>query len=288
MPLPGVVSAEIHCENMLTGEQGATRVLFMASPRYGGAADVEIGSVHCGRLRFSVGNVRVYDALGLTYVKKRAEAKGNCLALPDVVTADVLMGRPDAGKGDLEYSAVKPGNDLSEPLGIREYVAGDSPKSIHWKLTGKFEKLMVREAGLPVENSVLLLLETGISAGALPGPAMRAEAAEAFISLSQSLLEGGVRHTVGWQDRNEESFVSLSLDSVDDLLGILPRVLSSGYGVDEIGCLRRYARNLGGVEQAHVVIISAGGVYDDEECAALSTVTRLTCPSPEDLRMVVI
>jgi hypothetical protein len=37
-----------------------------------------------------------------------------------------------------------------------------------------------------------------------------------------------------------------------------------------------------------VVIVSAGGVYDDEGCAPLSTVTRLVCPSPEDIREVVI
>jgi uncharacterized protein (DUF58 family) len=287
-PLPWIVRAELGCENMLTGAMDFAPVSCAVSSRRGGVVDVNIESAHCGCVMFSVRHMRVYDALGLTYVKRRADVRGDCLVLPDIAAPDVVVGRQGLGKGDIEYSEVKPGYDLSETLCIREYAAGDSPKSVHWKLTGKFNKLMVREGGLPIENSALLLLETGAPAAPFPGPDARAAAAEAFISLSHSLLTSGVKHTVCWQDRNEETFVRLSLDSADDLQGALPRILSSGYGVDEIGCLRRYALNFGMAEQAHVVIVSAGGVYDDEECASLSIVTRLVSPSPEDLRVVVI
>jgi uncharacterized protein (DUF58 family) len=288
MLLPGIVRAELGCDNMLTGERGTIPVTFAVSPRYGGSADMEIESENCGLLTFDVGKMKVYDLLGLTGISGRAEARGGCLVLPDVVASGIELGQPGAGKGDFEYSASKPGYDLSEPLYIREYVAGDSLKSIHWKLTSKFDKLMVREPGLPAENSVLLLFETGTPSEPAAEPGMLAAAAEAFLSLSQGLLADGVRHTVGWQDRNDGMFVRLSLDSEEDLPGVLPKALAAGHGVDEIGCLRRYSRNFGGVEQAHVVIVSAGGVYDDDECALLSTVTRFVNPSPEDIYAVTI
>jgi uncharacterized protein (DUF58 family) len=289
MLLPGIVRAELGCGNMLTGERAVTPVSFAVSSRRGDSVDLEIGSGQCGVLTFDVGGMRVYDLLGLTYLRGRAAARGACLVLPDVVTSEIVIGQPGAGEGGFEYSANKPGYDLSEPLSIREYVAGDSLKSIHWKLTSKFDKFMVREPGLPAEKSVLLLLETGVpSPGPLPEPRVRATVAEAFLSLSQGLLAAGVQHTVGWQDRNEEAFVRLSLDSEDDVPGVLPKVLAAGYGFDEIGCLRRYARTIDGVDQAHVVIVSAGGVYDDEDCAPRSTVTRLVSPSLEDIRAVTI
>jgi uncharacterized protein (DUF58 family) len=289
MLLPGIVRAELGCGNRLTGERGTTPVSFAVSSRRGDAVEMEIGSEQCGLLTFDVGKMRAYDLLGLTYVRGQAVARGECLVLPDVAQSEVVIGQPGADKGDLEYSADKPGYDLSEPLSIREYEAGDSLKSIHWKLTSKFDKFMVREPGLPVENSVLLLLETGMpSPGPLPEPRICAAAVEAFLSLSQGLLAGGVQHTVGWQDRNDGTFIRLSLNAEDDVPGVLPKVLAAGHGVDEIGCLRRYSRNFGGVEQAHVVIVSAGGVYDDEECAPQSIVTRLVSPSLEDVRTVMI
>jgi uncharacterized protein (DUF58 family) len=288
MLLPGIVHAELGCGNMLTKERETTPVSFAVSARRGDSTDVEIRSEQCGLLRFDVDRIRVYDLLGLTYIRRQAAVRGDCLALPDVVASEVVIGRRDAGKDDLEYVANKPGYDLSEPLAIREYVAGDSLKSIHWKLTSKFDKLMVREPGQPAENSVLLLLETGAPPGVAPKHRMLAAAVEAFLSLSQGLLAGGVQHTVGWQDRNEGVFVRLSLNAEDDVPGVLPKVLAAGHGVDELGCLRRCSRSFGGVEQAHVVIVSAGGVYDDEECAPLSTITRLVNPSPEDIHTVMI
>ncbi len=60
-----------------------------------------------------------------------------------------------------EYSMRKAGYDPSETFAIREYQPGDRIRQIHWKLTEKFDSLMVRDYGLPIQNTVLLLLETG-------------------------------------------------------------------------------------------------------------------------------
>ncbi|MCQ2538114.1 MAG: DUF58 domain-containing protein [Lachnospiraceae bacterium] len=52
-------------------------------------------------------------------------------------------------------------NDPSEAYGIREYVPGDSIKSIHWKLSEKTGKTMVREYGMPVpQPEVRLIAQT--------------------------------------------------------------------------------------------------------------------------------
>jgi uncharacterized protein (DUF58 family) len=280
--LPGIVRAEVDCVNTLTGERAATPVSLALSARGGGEIDMDIEAIHCGLLTFSVRDIRLYDALGLTYVNQPAGVAGSCLTLPDLFTADVVTDPSGSLKGDVEYSAGKPGYDLSEPLWIRDYADGDSPKAIHWKLTGKFDRLMVKEPGLPVENSVLLLMETGAPSEPLPTPAERSGTAENLISLSQSLLSAGVPHTVGWRDKAEGSFVRHRLDAESDLFAVMPKALAAGHEVSEVGCLQSYARLFEGVEQARVVIVSAGETYNDDDCAPLSRVTRLTAPAPGD------
>lgn len=60
-----------------------------------------------------------------------------------------------------EYSMSKAGFDPSETFAVREYRAGDHIHQIHWKLSEKLDGLIVRDYGLPVQNTILLLLETG-------------------------------------------------------------------------------------------------------------------------------
>ena len=43
------------------------------------------------------------------------------------------------------YSGSRPGDDPGETFDIREYREGDSIRQIHWKLTGKMDRLIIRE-----------------------------------------------------------------------------------------------------------------------------------------------
>ncbi|MFR3948816.1 MAG: DUF58 domain-containing protein [Ruminococcus sp.] len=38
---------------------------------------------------------------------------------------------------------------------MREYQEGDSIRQIHWKLTGKLDKMMIRQRSFPVDDTVL-------------------------------------------------------------------------------------------------------------------------------------
>jgi hypothetical protein len=274
---------------MLTGEKTELPLLLAVTSNNESAVDLDINAANCGRVDFSLEGVRVYDSFGLTCVKRDIRAEGFCLVLPDFFEPEIVIGAASgADKEGAEYSVDKPGYDLSEPLWVREYAEGDSPKAIHWKLSGKLDKLMVREPGLPIEKSFLLLLETGAAAEDLPEPAMRSAAAEVFIALSQGLLAAGLAHTIAWQDRNNESFVRYMVAAEGELSGVLPKILAAGCGADEDGCLAHYVRNFDGVEQSHIVVVSAGGSFGDDGCAPSSVVTRLVGQSPENLHTVVV
>jgi uncharacterized protein (DUF58 family) len=74
-----------------------------------------------------------------------------------VITLDDIDGSLVSDSA-LEYKHVK-GNDVSEILQIKDYVRGDSIKSIHWKMSAKMGKLMVKELDTPNDNSIMVFFD---------------------------------------------------------------------------------------------------------------------------------
>ncbi|MFR8222778.1 MAG: DUF58 domain-containing protein [Blautia faecis] len=62
---------------------------------------------------------------------------------------------------DMESFPAIPGPSGDDPgdLDIREYQEGDGIRQIHWKLTGKLDKMMIRQRSFPVDDTVLILAE---------------------------------------------------------------------------------------------------------------------------------
>jgi len=72
-----------------------------------------------------------------------------CLCLPvlKLIEKAHRSGREDGRLQDRSYADERYESDPSVTCGIREYIPGDSIRSIHWKLSEKTGKTMVREYG---------------------------------------------------------------------------------------------------------------------------------------------
>ena len=156
----------VTCENMLTGEKKNT-TLRLAVPAGGHISSrLTLESRHGGKIRISIQKIFLFDCFGLFRFSADGPFQESVytLAAPRItsVEAQVVYGESTNMDSD-EYSMKKPGNDPSETFGIREYKPGDRVRQIHWTLTEKFDEIMVRDYGLPVQNTSLLLLETGIA-----------------------------------------------------------------------------------------------------------------------------
>ncbi|MDR1069045.1 MAG: DUF58 domain-containing protein [Clostridiales Family XIII bacterium] len=269
------VSGALVCENILTGDASVLPLTFSLS-RFGICAiPFTVESAQCGRIRFRMEGMKLYDLTGLTFVKRTAAVSGSAVVYPDLYRSQVAFEpSPGAEASEAEYSSVKTGYDISEPLWNREYVPGDSIKSIHWKLTSKLDKIIVREPGLPVERSALLLFETGNPAGELPHASLCGAAAEVFLSLSQNLAASGVTHDAGWYDTDEGNFHRYKIASEDDVNGLADKLLSARQAFDSRGCLAHYVGVYKTAPQSHIVIVAAETAYDEASLAPLSRVTR--------------
>lgn len=253
------VSVTITGENQLTGEVFSFPVKISVSSFGEFEYPIKIEDKYCGKIKFSASEFKVYDTFCLIYKRKTVDIHGSALILPNLFSSEVTVTCGNGSDTDnVEYSTVKPGFDISEPFDYREYVPGDSPKSIHWKLTEKLDKVVIRQGGLPIPKSVILLFETGVrKQEELPSYMLCDAMAEAFIAVSRSLSKNGNEHMIAWQDQKSHEFIRYTINSENDLIAILPKLLSASIAVDEVSCKEHYIENYNSVKGMHIVCVSS-------------------------------
>ena len=248
----------ILCENLLTGETSKQTLHFFVKRKSGKKISFDISSEYCGKLHVSAENFRVFDLFGIFARRVDFIAKKEIIVVPEtfeprITLIDDIKTIVDSD----EYSMTKPGSDSSETFAIREYIPGDPIKSIHWKLSEKSDKLMMREFGLPVIKRVLLLLETTILPEYGEYKAKTADAVvEIFTSVSMALTNTGIIHTVGWKNTESGLFESREIRMSGDIEAVMEDYLSNPITAGNItsaACLHNLFGHCG---YAHVVAIS--------------------------------
>lgn len=270
----GRLVCTIRCENLLTGEI-ETSELPAAVPAKGQAqVGFSLKSRHAGRIRVTLEAVRSVDPFGLfSFAAPMAgEASAVTLVEPQSFGLEIQIAYGESANMDSdEYSMKKAGYDPSETFAIREYRPGDRIRQIHWKLTEKFDNLMVRDYGLPIQNTILLLLETG----RLPGsgaadPEVMDSLAEAIVSTAQALSENQFVYSIGWQNHEEHVFSCYEIETEEDLRGVLPQLLGAAGGEDPFSAAEHYMETKEQLEFAHVVLFTdthrANLSYLAEQC----------------------
>ncbi len=118
-------------------------------------------TAHCGTLAVAPQKARVYDYLGLFKLPARLCPQTLIVVRPVPVPIAGLHV-PELA---LEKSwRPKPGGGLAENHELRLYRPGDSIQQIHWKLSAKTGKLILREPMEPIRGRVLVRLDlTGTS-----------------------------------------------------------------------------------------------------------------------------
>lgn len=269
------IRCRIGVENQLNGEKMTYELSAWALPRRTGRWSFRVGSDYCGRLRVSLEWGKLCDCIGLLGIKAPWEGTAHMVVQPDTFPMEVTLGpRAGAQEESLVYSQERPGPDLTETYQIREYIPGDSPRQIHWKLSGKLDRLIVREPALPIEHNVLVFWErTGQS-----GDPERTDAqAEVVVSLCRSLADGGIPFTLGWNDTDRNLCILHEIRDMDTLVGVLPRLLRAT-GVREGVSGEALLLQTGSQALcAHMVCIAEEPPAELMELGRYGTVTALLC-----------
>ncbi len=217
--IPGLIRAGVQADNLLTGES----VRANADRDKGGMGEFLLNNRYSGLLAVTA-RVTFRDLLGREHGPLNAVA--HTLAVPTwtpFYLPEPMDAAPDGG--DLSApSILRYGEELSE---VREYVPGDPVKRIHWKLSQKTGKLLVREAEASRPDEWTIALDASPVSMASPDrPALMDALVKAAFALSEGLLHRGVPHTLLWRPDKEELPAVQHVSSREDLLSGLNRLLS--------------------------------------------------------------
>lgn len=272
--------AVLVAENLFTGRQQEMKFSFSVAGRGHKRITADIATEECGMVKVHLKSLESCDFIG-AYSKAAAFAKtAQTLVLPETFHTRLDMG---AGtQMDLEsseYSMLKPGFDPSETFALREYRAGDSLKNIHWKLSGKLDELTVREPGLPINNTVLILLDTSNQEPNREkiSPVVADAIGEAVISLAQELCYMQIPYQLGWYDRQQECMCLREVTKEEQLSTAMADLLSQRTEYDELSIAEHFTAEYGKPEYAHVIIT---GTHEDavmRENLSDGIVTDLVC-----------
>ena len=250
------VRCRIQSENQLNKQNDTKDVFLWIAGKKKKEISFNAGCAYCGRMRFDVSYITLYDCFGLIGIRRKQESIGYMTVLPDTFEMEIqLVPTPGSIDESEIYSQERPGNDMSEIFQIREYVPGDSPKQIHWKLSSKFDRLIVRDPALPITRNVLLFWERTGESGDLE---LIDAQAETLVTICQNLLEQSVQFTVGWNDTGTNQCVLQEIHDMEELIGLIPRMLRAA------GC----KEGISGAElllQTNIQVVCAHMVYLAEE-----------------------
>jgi hypothetical protein len=204
------ISYTLVFENIYTGEKQTQKCRE-------NKVQVSFTPIYCGYIKVYTEKIYTHDFLGLFTIYRKCNDAIGIIIYPDGFAMDIVFAENiNAVTDNDEYSMTRAGSDISEIYGIREYIPGDPIRSIHWKLSEKTDKVMVREFGLPLAQSVLLQFVK--PQGAKLHPKSWDVIAEVFYSMCVSLINKGIIPAIIWENGTGEAHNESELNDIMELI----------------------------------------------------------------------
>lgn len=202
--LSGPVHIHFLFENTLYGDKHRETVILQPSEKKLMQFLYLVPMNDCGNTKISVESIHCMDLLGLFQKKFFVNIAKEVLVYPLQIQLNTILQRNPETITDGElYDYGKHGQDVNEVSGLRDYIEGDSPRSIHWKLSSKLDDLVVREFGYPSNYHTLILYQMSKETkNRKISNNLNNAVLSLSTSLSYSILEKNLEHQVGCIDQN--------------------------------------------------------------------------------------
>lgn len=204
---------------------------FFAPPFSENHYEIEIDSRHSGKIDVLFKKARVMDYFGLFSLPIRINKTISVSFLPKTHILEPTLRKNNYAISEANlYSPHKPGDDPSEIFAIREYCDSDKISRIHWKLTSKYDKYLVKDYSLPINESVLLLPELIFGEGKEADLELIDTVLEITFSLSHVLVERKTLHSIGFYNTEADKVCIRKIGSLDDLYSVFGEIFNTcGY-----------------------------------------------------------
>ena len=247
------VEAEVVCTNLRTRESDSYFIRNTPRPKSTQTVDLEIMPKYAGRYEISVAAAILTDPLQLSTRSIPCSDKEYFTVMPETFEMQLSYASDAAMLESDRTTAVRSGNDPGEVREIREYIPGDPIKNIHWKLSEKVDKLLIKELGNPITDQFLVVLDTAREVS--QDPVSLEAVAAVFISLAETLLNNSSGLSIAWTDAESGKAVIKKISEETDLIEAadeflaVPAVTQSAFSKIE--------RDVAESRYAHVVIVGS-------------------------------
>ena len=244
---------EVRCVNLRTGEADSSVFSRGIPPRSKRESQMEIIPGHAGRYEVAVASATISDPLGIWQRELSCSDRMRLTVLPELFEMQMTYGSSAAMLENDRYRDNARGNDPGDITGIREYVPGDPVRNIHWKLSEKTDKLLVKELGKPITEQFLVILDT--ASDIAQDPFELDASAAVFTSLLHSLHRDGIVFSAAWTDPITGKAVirtihdELDIAAACDEFLAVPASAPSAFG--------RIERDIAESRYAHIIIVSS-------------------------------
>lgn len=247
------VDLELRCANLRVGDSDVCSISRSLMPRGSSEITVDVKPAHAGRYELSVASAVVTDPLGVWRKPLKQVESKYVTVMPELFETEIIPAGVSAmPEADTQSQKTK-GAVAGDMIGIREYVPGDPVRNIHWKLSEKTDKMLVKELGDPVTDQYLLLMDSSVDIA--QDPVALDAVASVFTSLIRAMREDDMIISAGWTDpaTGDAAVRRIITDedasaAADEYLAVLAAMPSA---------FQKIARNLIEDRYAHVIIVGS-------------------------------
>lgn len=203
------------------------RSLKIPAAKKQGSIKIPFVSDNCSSVTIKCKNVELNDILGITKAKLKAPKPIIFTIFPkelpvSIVSNDHLFFTAESD----QIMQDKKGYDMSEIFELREYIPGDNIKAIHWKLSNKIDKPIVRVGHSSTNTRTLIFLDIGKeSDGKQIDGAKLSNAVSLAFTISHRLLDMGIGHKICSTDEHNISYYDIN--DLNDIIYAQKHILSS-------------------------------------------------------------
>lgn len=156
--------------------------------------EASLPAAFCGQTRVTCLAIHVWCFLELVSMRAEPFAPILTTLYPSPAQLRLLVSKRASGKPQADgLMQNRRGSDPSEFFDIREYIPGDDIRTIHWKLSSRFDDLLiVREPSDPSHYDLALLPNLSAQPDGTLSPAEQNAAVAFTIAIAEQLLEQSV------------------------------------------------------------------------------------------------
>lgn len=226
----GGISLTIEFCNSLCG-RNTVHDIYISGDSMRAEHSVSFATSMCGEEKMVCREAVCYDVFGICSVHIQPFPEQSMVVIPRQTMVRVLENESLAGANDGEQTDPgRKGNDATEVFDIRDYQAGDDVRAVHWKLSSKLDRMLVKEAGYSAHYDTLVLFDAGLGGGEREwSDRVLAGVMDFAATFSRRLVEIQRPHYVAMYLK--DTFAVNEVESLNDLVQLIQQ--NMGVGIQE-------------------------------------------------------